>query len=183
MNHFPTSEQVEKIKEQYPVGTVVKLISMRDPYCPVPKGTLGEVMYIDDIGSLIMKWSNGQSLNLLPYEDRFEVILKPEELLTVKNTITGSQSEDYENKIVVIKTELLLDTHRTALNQLWTATHGPGCHADSPDGTVHLQHINDETLVCTSCRSDILGVAKDDVVELFLDEPKHTQTMEMGGIG
>ena len=76
---FPTHEQVEQIKENFPVGTVVKINSMQDPYRPIPRGTLGEVTGVDDVGSILMKWQNGQGLSLLPYEDDFDVISRPDE--------------------------------------------------------------------------------------------------------
>ncbi len=176
MNGFPTREQVQKIKEQYPIGSIIRLSSMQDPHRPVPSGTLGEVTDIDDVGNLLMRWSNGQGLNLLPFEDKFEVVLKPEELLSRKHTIPNSQNDDFENKIVIVKAELLDESHRTPLNQLWIAT--------NISDTIELQHINDETLLCTATPSDILGIANDAVVQMYVDEQEQNQTMtqEMGGI-
>lgn len=55
---------LKQIKLLYPEGTRVKLVRMDDPRA-VPVGTLGTVIDIDDIGSLIVKWDNGQSLNVL----------------------------------------------------------------------------------------------------------------------
>lgn len=55
---------LNRIKSTYPEGTRVRLIQMDDPY-PVPVGTLGTVHDVDDIGSLIVTWDNGQRLNVL----------------------------------------------------------------------------------------------------------------------
>ncbi len=45
-------EYIEKIKEQYPVGTRLELTSdMDDSYAPVLAGTQGEVISVDDIGT------------------------------------------------------------------------------------------------------------------------------------
>lgn len=55
---------LKQIKLLYPEGTRVKLVRMDDPRA-VPVGTLGTVIDVDDIGSLIVKWDNGQSLNVL----------------------------------------------------------------------------------------------------------------------
>lgn len=55
---------LKQIKSSYPEGTRVKLIQMEDPY-PVPVGTLGTVVGVDDIGSLLVKWDNGSQLNVL----------------------------------------------------------------------------------------------------------------------
>ncbi|MBY5050817.1 DUF4314 domain-containing protein [Streptococcus agalactiae] len=55
---------VERLKRIYPMGIRVRLIHMNDP-CPVPVGTFGIVLDVDDIGSLIVSWDNGQNLNVL----------------------------------------------------------------------------------------------------------------------
>lgn len=80
MRGNPTREQVEKIREMYPIGTVIELTAdIEDPYAPIQKGTQGEVIYIDDMATLHMRWSNGRSLGVVPFEDSFKVISKPEE--------------------------------------------------------------------------------------------------------
>lgn len=71
-------EYVQHIKEQYPVGTRVRLNSMSDDPQPVPPGTEGEITGCDDAGQLLMKWSNGRSLSLIPGVDDFTVISRPE---------------------------------------------------------------------------------------------------------
>lgn len=55
---------IHYIKSMYPKGTRVRLVQMDDPI-PVPVGTLGTVIDVDDIGSLIVQWDNGQSLHVL----------------------------------------------------------------------------------------------------------------------
>lgn len=79
MRGFPTREQVNKIKERYPIGTVIELTAdMEDNYNPIPKGMQGEVIGIDDIGTLHMKWQNGSGLGVVIDEDSFKIINKPE---------------------------------------------------------------------------------------------------------
>ena len=56
--------QLQKLKAKYPVGTRIKLVKMDDIQSP-PPGTLGTVIGVDDIGSLLVRWDNGSSLNLL----------------------------------------------------------------------------------------------------------------------
>lgn len=73
MNNFPSKETVERIRRQYPPGSKVRLIRMDDPQAP-PVGTIGEVIGVDDIGSLMVKWSNGSSLNVVYGEDLIEKI-------------------------------------------------------------------------------------------------------------
>jgi len=74
MNGFPTHEQIDRIKEQYPEGTRIRLNHMSDPWSPVPEGTEGTVDHVDAIGTIHMKWDNGRSLGLVPGEDSFSVI-------------------------------------------------------------------------------------------------------------
>ncbi len=70
--------QVERIRQQYPPGTEVELIAMpEDPY-PVPPGTRGKVIVVDDAGQLVMKWSNGSSLSLIPGVDQFCKVFQQE---------------------------------------------------------------------------------------------------------
>nr|WP_312215914.1 DUF4314 domain-containing protein [Clostridioides sp.] len=77
MNGFPSQKEVNKIKEQYPKGTRIELISMNDPYSSIEPGTKGTVESVDDIGTLHMKWDNGRTLGIVPGEDSFKVISKP----------------------------------------------------------------------------------------------------------
>ena len=65
---------VETIKRQYQPGTRIRLQSMSDPYDPIPSGTEGTVMLVDDIGQIHMKWDNGRTLALVPGEDSFTKI-------------------------------------------------------------------------------------------------------------
>ena len=67
----------QRIKERYPVGTRIRLDHMSDPQA-VPSGTEGTVTYVDDIGQIGMKWDNGRTLSLVPGEDDFSVISRPE---------------------------------------------------------------------------------------------------------
>jgi hypothetical protein len=66
--NFPSSETVKRIRREYPVGTRVELVKMDDPQAP-PAGTIGEVLGVDDTGSLLMRWSNGSGLNVVYGED------------------------------------------------------------------------------------------------------------------
>ena len=67
-NGFPTREQVERVRKQYPDGTRVELIRMNDVQAP-PVGTRGTVTGVDDIGSIMVSWDNGCGLNVVYGED------------------------------------------------------------------------------------------------------------------
>ena len=77
MNRIPTKEQVERIRQQYPVGTRITLRYMEDPQAP-PPGTKGTVAYVDDIGQIGVKWDTGSSLSLIPGVDSFSKEPAPE---------------------------------------------------------------------------------------------------------
>ena len=65
---FPSKETVERIREEYPVGTRVELVQMDDPQAP-PVGTKGTVRGVDDIGSIMVAWDNGCGLSVAYGED------------------------------------------------------------------------------------------------------------------
>ena len=75
-------KMVNFIKEQYPPGTRIRLNSMEDPYAPIAPGTEGVVDFVDDIGTIHMKWNNGRALGIVPGEDSFSVL--PPKLTTLK---------------------------------------------------------------------------------------------------
>ena len=60
---------IQFLKDLYPAGTRVKLVEMNDIQAP-PIGTLGAVMYVDDIGTIHIKWDNGSTLGAAYPEDR-----------------------------------------------------------------------------------------------------------------
>ena len=70
---FPSKETVEKLKEQYPVGTRIILRKMDDIQAP-PIGTMGTVQGVDDAGSLSVKWENGSGLNVVYGVDEVEKV-------------------------------------------------------------------------------------------------------------
>ena len=74
MSMFPSREEIEALRTSYPVGTRIQLLEMSDPYNPVPSGTLGTVTYVDDAGTIHMKWDNGRTLGLVPSKDCFKKI-------------------------------------------------------------------------------------------------------------
>ena len=66
--NFACKTVVDRLRQEYPVGTRVKLLAMDDPQAP-PTGTLGTVLGVDDTGSLMMRWDNGSGLNVIYGED------------------------------------------------------------------------------------------------------------------
>ena len=73
-------KRVEVLKKQYPAGCIVELVCMEDQGAP-PEGTKGEVMYVDDIGTLHVDWRNGSTLGVVPGVD---MVRKLEEEIPIK---------------------------------------------------------------------------------------------------
>lgn len=71
----PDKKIVELLKEEYPVGCRVKLISMDDVQAP-PAGTKGTVKGVDDIGSIMVSWDTGGSLSVVFGVDRCERLVE-----------------------------------------------------------------------------------------------------------
>jgi len=87
---FPTRKQVDFLKEQYPAGTRVELVRMEDRQAP-PPGTLGTVQGVDDIGSLLVHWDSGSSLNVVYGEDFCKKVQQ-----NVKKNKRISKQKDFE---------------------------------------------------------------------------------------
>lgn len=63
-----SKEDLNKLREDYPIGCKVKLISMNDRFAP-PVGTIGTVKGVDDIGTIHVDWQTGSSLGVLFMQD------------------------------------------------------------------------------------------------------------------
>ena len=70
---FPSREIVEEIRKRYPKGSRVALVFMDDTQAP-PVGTLGTILGVDDIGSLMVEWDNGSRLNVIYGEDKVRIV-------------------------------------------------------------------------------------------------------------
>lgn len=75
---------IETLRNQYPVGSRVELTKMNDVQAP-PIGTRGTVLGVDDIGSIMVAWDNGSSLNVVYGVD------KCKKLNTVKTICYGKE--------------------------------------------------------------------------------------------
>lgn len=74
MNGFPSRETVERLRMTYPNGTRVELISMSDPYTKLKPGDQGTVSFVDDIGTVFVRWDCGSGLGVAYGEDHIRKI-------------------------------------------------------------------------------------------------------------
>ena len=70
---FPSEKELAMLRKKYPIGTMVRLIAMNDEQAP-PVGTIGEIQFVDDAGSVHIHWQNGSSLAVIPDVDRIEIL-------------------------------------------------------------------------------------------------------------
>lgn len=79
MNEWQRAQKmVPYYKETYPPKTRIYLENMDDPHAPVPSGTRGTVVAVDDMGQIHMVWDNGRALALVPQVDSFRKLTEQE---------------------------------------------------------------------------------------------------------
>lgn len=66
----PNDKTLSLLREKYPAGTRIELVSMNDRQAPSP-GTRGTVQGVDDAGDLLVRWDNGSDLKIIIGEDSF----------------------------------------------------------------------------------------------------------------
>lgn len=62
-------EMLEQLKEYYKPGDRVALVSMNDPYAHIPPGTIGEVLFVDSVGTIYVIWNNAITFGIVFGED------------------------------------------------------------------------------------------------------------------
>ena len=63
-----TNSELSVLRKQFPTGYKVKLVEMDDPFAP-PIGTTGVIRYVDDIGTIHVKYENGSGLGVVYGKD------------------------------------------------------------------------------------------------------------------
>lgn len=73
MNLGVSREILDQLRKEYPRGTRVELLKMKDDHAP-PVGTRGTVIGVDGIGSIMVKWDNGSGLHVLYGVDSCKIV-------------------------------------------------------------------------------------------------------------
>ena len=74
MNGFATEKEVEALRAEYKPNDRVRLIEMRDEFRDMPAGLEGNVMHVDDAGTIHVRWDNGSGLGVVFGVDKIEKI-------------------------------------------------------------------------------------------------------------
>ena len=70
---------VERMRNQYPPGTRVEVVSLCNEEEHLKPGMKGTVVGVDDQPALLVNWDNGSSLSILIGKDHFRVVFQQEE--------------------------------------------------------------------------------------------------------
>jgi hypothetical protein len=75
---MPNNDELLALREEFPQGTRVELISMEDSFTELKAGDRATVVGVDGYGDILCNWDKGSSLKLIPSADRFRKLTKVE---------------------------------------------------------------------------------------------------------
>ena len=91
---FPDRAVVERLREQFPVGCRIVLDAMDDPYVTIPPGTQGVCHGVDDVGSVMCSWDDGNgSLSVAYGADQAHRVASDAEIKVSLNWLGKRQRE------------------------------------------------------------------------------------------
>jgi hypothetical protein len=112
---FPSKEEVAAVREAYPVGSVVEIVSMSDPYRDMPRGTRGVVTRVDDTGTVFAKWANKSSLGAVYGEDTIRKVTRKSDIIkTQARLVANSGRTNMFDKKAAFEIAVELDYHEFA---------------------------------------------------------------------
>jgi len=74
MNEFISKAALEARRARYKPGVRVELVRFEDPYSSLKPGDRGTVEFLDDTGSVHIKFDNGSSLGVLYGVDEIRLV-------------------------------------------------------------------------------------------------------------
>ena len=85
-----SKEKVDRVKEQFPIGTRIHLNYMCNDEPGMKEGLRGTVVGVDAQPALLMDWDNGSHLSLFPEEDSFRRLM-PSEIEAEQAAVVAEQ--------------------------------------------------------------------------------------------
>ena len=140
-------EWLDFLREQYPVGSRIKLREMgTDDPCPIKPGSMGSLQYIDDLGTFHVAWDDGCGLGLVIGQDSFSVSPPPLQTLKLYMPMTATYyDEDDPEQDITMDSREAAQYAPQIINALqserrWLENEGPEeaerglmAHFDGPD--------------------------------------------------
>jgi len=71
---FTTDPDMGRIEYAEPQGRRVVLVRCTDPYTTLKPGTEGTVQFVDDAGTVHVRWDDGSTLGMIPGEDEWTLL-------------------------------------------------------------------------------------------------------------
>lgn len=75
---FPSREEVESLRAEYPKGTRISLVQMDDPYSKLQPGDRGTVNFVDDAGNIHVAWDIGEGISIAYGDDKCRKLTQAE---------------------------------------------------------------------------------------------------------
>lgn len=95
MLNFPSREEVEALRAEYPKGTRISLVRMDDPYSKLQPGDRGTVTFVNDAGDIEVSWDIGEGLHIVYGEDKCRKLTQSE--LDEEAKLRGTEPEQSED--------------------------------------------------------------------------------------
>lgn len=89
---IPSESELRYYRCRYPSGTRIQLDADMDDPQPIPAGTKGTIIAIDDMAQAVMKWDNGRSLSLVLNVDKFHKLQLESDEKLIGHAVDGNRN-------------------------------------------------------------------------------------------